>query len=134
MNDLDFTEEEIHRYARHITLPQVGGKGQKRLMQAKVLVIGAGGLGSPLLLYLAAAGVGTIGIIDDDKVELSNLQRQIIHKNSNIGINKTISAKEGILSINPNINVITFSERLNVSNAENIIKNLISITLKVLNK
>tara|TARA_B100000686_G_scaffold101382_1_gene108568 strand:- start:15476 stop:16282 length:807 start_codon:yes stop_codon:yes gene_type:complete len=123
MNDLDFTEEEIHRYARHITLPQVGGKGQKKLMQSKVLVIGAGGLGSPLLLYLAAAGVGTIGIIDNDKVELSNLQRQIIHKNSNIGINKTISAKESILSINPNIKVITYSERLNISNAENIIKN-----------
>ena len=123
MNDTDFTEEEIQRYARHITLPQVGGKGQKKIIQSKVLVIGAGGLGSPLLLYLAAAGVGTIGIIDDDKVELSNLQRQIIHKNENIGINKTISAKESILSINPNTKVITYDERLNVSNAEKIIKN-----------
>lgn len=123
MNNRDFTEEEIERYARHITLPQVGGNGQKKLMNSKVLVIGAGGLGSPLLLYLAAAGIGTIGIIDDDKVELSNLQRQIIHKNVNIGISKTISAKESILSINPNIKVTTYNERLNVSNAEKIIKN-----------
>ena len=121
MKDFDFTEEEIQRYARHITLPQVGGMGQKKLMQAKVLVVGAGGLGSPLLLYLAAAGVGTIGIIDDDKVELSNLQRQIIHKNKNLGKYKTISAKEGVLSINPNINVITYKERLNFLNAESII-------------
>ena len=85
MSDLEFTEDEIQRYARHITLPQVGGVGQRKLMNAKVLVIGAGGLGSPLLLYLAAAGLGTIGIIDDDKVELSNLQRQIIHKTNKIG-------------------------------------------------
>ena len=122
MNDLNFTEEEIQRYARHITLPQVGGTGQKKLMQAKVLIVGAGGLGSPLLLYLAAAGVGTIGIIDNDKVELSNLQRQIIHKNANIGISKTQSAKEQILAINPSIKVITYNERLDVSNAEKIIK------------
>ena len=86
MNDLGFTDEEIERYARHITLPKVGGIGQRKLINSKVLVIGAGGLGSPLLLYLAAAGVGTIGIIDDDKVELSNLQRQIIHTNDNINI------------------------------------------------
>ena len=84
MDNLGFTEEEIQRYARHITLPQVGGTGQRKLIDSKVLVIGAGGLGSPVLLYLAAAGVGTIGIIDDDKVELSNLQRQIIHTNNNI--------------------------------------------------
>lgn len=123
MNNIDFTEEEIQRYARHITLPQVGGVGQKKLMKAKVLIIGAGGLGSPLLLYLAAAGVGTIGIIDDDKVELSNLQRQIIHKNKNIGIDKTKSAKQSMLSINPHIKVITYKERLNLNNAEKIIKN-----------
>ena len=107
MTNLGFTEDEIQRYARHITLPQVGGIGQRKLINAKVLVIGAGGLGSPLLLYLAAAGVGTIGIIDDDKVELSNLQRQIIHKTNMIGTHKTDSAKETILSINPNIKVIT---------------------------
>ena len=121
MTNLEFTEDEIQRYARHITLPQVGGIGQRKLMNAKVLVIGAGGLGSPLLLYLAAAGIGTIGIIDDDKVELSNLQRQIIHKNSMIGTHKTDSAKETILSINPNIKVITYKKRLTFSNAEDIV-------------
>ena len=121
MSDLEFTEDEIQRYARHITLPQVGGIGQRKLMNAKVLVIGAGGLGSPLLLYLAAAGLGTIGIIDDDKVELSNLQRQIIHKTNKIGAHKTDSAKETILSINPNINIITYKERFSISNAEKII-------------
>ena len=121
MNDLGFTDEEIERYARHITLPQVGGIGQRKLINSKVLVIGAGGLGSPLLLYLAAAGVGTIGIIDDDKVELSNLQRQIIHTNDNINIHKTDSAKKAILAINPNINVITYKERFSVKNAEDIV-------------
>ena len=121
MNDLGFTEEEIQRYARHITLPQVGGTGQRKLIDSKVLVIGAGGLGSPVLLYLAAAGVGTIGIIDDDKVELSNLQRQIIHTNNNINNYKTDSAKEAILSINPNIKVITYKERFTFKNAENIV-------------
>ncbi len=78
--NLELTDEQIERYSRHILLPEVGGIGQKKLIQSKVLVVGAGGLGSIILLYLAAAGVGTIGIIDDDKVELSNLQRQIIHK------------------------------------------------------
>ena len=121
MDDLGFSEDEIQRYARHITLPQVGGLGQRKLMNAKVLVIGAGGLGSPLLLYLAAAGVGNIGIIDDDKVELSNLQRQIIHKTNKIGSHKTDSAKETILSINPNINIMTYKERFSIFNAENII-------------
>ena len=121
MNDLGFTEEEIQRYARHITLPQVGGTGQRKLIDSKVLVIGAGGLGSPVLLYLAAAGVGTIGIIDDDKVELSNLQRQIIHTNNNINKYKTDRAKEAILSINPNIKVITYKERFTFKNAENIV-------------
>ena len=121
MDNLKFTEDEIQRYARHITLPQVGGLGQRKLMNAKVLVIGAGGLGSPLLLYLAAAGVGNIGIIDDDKVELSNLQRQIIHKTNKIGSYKTDSAKETILSINPNINIMTYKERFSIFNAENII-------------
>ncbi len=122
MSDLDFTEEEIERYARHITLPQVGGVGQRKLLNAKVLIIGAGGLGSPLLLYLAAAGVGTIGIIDDDRVELSNLQRQIIHSNADINAYKTDSAKEAILAINPNINVITYKEKFSINNAESIVK------------
>jgi len=121
MSDLGFTDEEIQRYARHITLPQVGGIGQRKLINSKVLVIGAGGLGSPLLLYLAAAGVGTIGIIDDDKVELSNLQRQIIHTNKSINTYKTDSAKEAILSINPNTKVTTYKERFTYRNAEDIV-------------
>ena len=76
---MDFSEDQIRRYARHILLPEVGGVGQARLLESKVLVIGAGGLGSPLIMYLAAAGVGTIGVIDDDRVDLSNLQRQLLH-------------------------------------------------------
>ncbi len=86
--DLDFSEEEIRRYSRHILLPEVGGTGQARLKAARVLVIGAGGLGSPVALYLAAAGVGTIGIVDDDLVEISNLQRQIAHTTARIGAPK----------------------------------------------
>jgi molybdopterin/thiamine biosynthesis adenylyltransferase len=90
--DLDFTEDEIVRYSRHILLAEVGGLGQARLKAARVLVIGAGGLGSPLILYLAAAGVGTIGVIDDDAVELSNLQRQIAHATARLGMKKVDSA------------------------------------------
>ena len=90
--DLDFTEDEIGRYSRHILLAEVGGVGQARLREARVLVVGAGGLGSPALLYLAAAGVGTIGVIDDDRVELSNLQRQIAHTTDRLGQPKVRSA------------------------------------------
>jgi len=88
-----FTEEQIKRYARHIILPEVGGKGQEKLLNSKVLVIGAGGLGSPAILYLAAAGVGTIGIVDFDVVDLSNLQRQIIHNTERVGTPKVESAR-----------------------------------------
>ena len=91
---------DINRYARHISLPDVGIEGQKLINQSRVLVVGAGGLGSPVLLYLAAAGIGEIGIIDDDVVDLSNLQRQVIHSESHIGIAKVESAKERILSVN----------------------------------
>ena len=83
--DLDFSEDEIRRYSRHILLGEVGGIGQAKLKAAKVLVVGAGGLGSPLMLYLAAAGIGTIGVVDDDRVELSNLQRQVAHTTARIG-------------------------------------------------
>ena len=93
--------EELERYARHIVVPEVGGPGQAKLIKSKVLVIGAGGLGAPLLLYLAAAGVGTIGICDDDVVSLSNLQRQIIHTTAGVGDYKTASAKTTIGEINP---------------------------------
>jgi adenylyltransferase/sulfurtransferase len=113
---MDFNESQIERYARHIILPEVGGKGQAKLLQSKVLVIGAGGLGSPLLLYLAAAGVGTLGVIDDDAVSLSNLQRQIIHKTAQLGTPKTDSALGAIAEINPDVNVIPHTERLTVDN------------------
>ena len=99
--DLDFTEDDIRRYSRHILLRDVGGTGQARLRQAKVLVVGAGGLGSPLILYLAAAGVGTLGIVDDDTVDLSNLQRQIAHTTASIGTPKVVSAAAAARAINP---------------------------------
>ncbi len=89
---MDFTEDQIQRYARHIVLPEVGGIGQEKLLNARVLVIGAGGLGAPLLMYLAAAGVGTLGVVDDDSVDLSNLQRQVIHGTGDIGMAKVESA------------------------------------------
>ncbi len=116
------SDDQLERYARHIILKEVGGPGQQKLMSAKVLVIGAGGLGSPLLMYLAAAGVGTLGIIDDDEVTLSNLQRQIIHQTPSIGKTKTQSAEETLETINPEINVITHPLRLGTDNAEDIIK------------
>lgn len=114
---IDFSEEQIQRYARHILLPQVGGIGQERLLNAKVLVVGAGGLGSPVLMYLAAAGVGTLGIIDDDVVDLSNLQRQIVHTTDRIGIPKVDSAAEALRAINPDINLILHQERITPQNA-----------------
>jgi adenylyltransferase/sulfurtransferase len=92
----DFTEEQIHRYARHIILPEVGGEGQRKLLDARVLVVGAGGLGSAAALYLAAAGVGTIGLADHDEVELTNLQRQILHTTADVGRRKTDSGAETI--------------------------------------
>ena len=115
------TDDQIDRYARHLILKEVGGPGQQKLLKSKVLVIGAGGLGSPLLMYLAAAGVGTLGIIDDDAVDLSNLQRQIIHMSSSVGQDKVKSAKEMITDINPDINVVTYNARLTENNAESII-------------
>ena len=93
---MEFTDEQLQRYARHIVLREVGGIGQEKLLSGKVLVIGAGGLGAPLLLYLAAAGVGTLGVVDDDLVDLSNLQRQVIHTTQNIGISKTESAARAV--------------------------------------
>ena len=118
---LDFTENQIQRYARQIVLPEVGGLGQKKLLSAKVLVIGAGGLGAPLLIYLAAAGIGTLGVVDNDVVELSNLQRQIIHTTEAIGLPKVESARKTVQSINPDITFITHKERIKKSNVESII-------------
>jgi molybdopterin-synthase adenylyltransferase len=119
--DLDFTEDEIQRYSRHILLQEVGGLGQGRLKAARVLVIGAGGLGSPLMLYLAAAGIGTIGIVDDDRVELSNLQRQIAHTTDRIGVPKVESAALAGLAINPQLRVEAHAMRLDVGNALDLI-------------
>ncbi|MDJ0315420.1 molybdopterin-synthase adenylyltransferase MoeB [Arthrobacter sp. H35-D1] len=112
--------EELERYSRHALIPEIGLVGQRRLRNARVLVIGAGGLGSPALLYLAAAGVGTLGIIDDDSVELSNLQRQVIHGVADIGRTKLESAKDSILDINPGVNVVLHHVRLDSSNALNL--------------
>lgn len=111
------SEEQLIRYSRHILLPEMGGKGQRKLSEAKVLIVGAGGLGSPIALYLAAAGVGTIGIIDGDHVDLSNLQRQIIHHTENIGESKVHSAREKMIALNPDVTVLAYDERLNEENA-----------------
>ncbi|MBX9992585.1 HesA/MoeB/ThiF family protein [Phreatobacter oligotrophus] len=116
-----FTAEELERYARHIVLREVGGPGQQRLKAAKVLVIGAGGLGAPLLLYLAAAGVGTIGIVDDDAVALSNLQRQVIHRSEDVGILKTESAANAIRRLNPHVEVVSHVARLTPDNAPDLL-------------
>jgi adenylyltransferase/sulfurtransferase len=113
----ELSVEEIARYSRHLIIPDVGVPGQKRLKNAKVLVVGAGGLGSPALLYLAAAGVGTLGIIDFDVVDESNLQRQVIHGVSDLGKPKALSAKESITEINPYVNVILHEQRLDSDNA-----------------
>ncbi|MET1058352.1 MAG: adenylyltransferase/sulfurtransferase MoeZ [Nocardioides sp.] len=112
----ELTVDEVRRYSRHLIIPDVGMTGQKRLKNAKVLVIGAGGLGSPALLYLAAAGVGTLGIAEFDEVDESNLQRQIIHGQSDVGKSKAISAKESIAETNPLVNVVVHEERLDNDN------------------
>ena len=115
------TSEELERYARHIVLHEVGGQGQAALKAAKVLVIGAGGLGAPALMYLAAAGVGTLGVIDDDVVTLSNLQRQIIHTTADVGKAKTDSAAESVAALNPHVRFITHEMRLQAANALEIV-------------
>jgi molybdopterin-synthase adenylyltransferase len=117
----DMTEAQIRRYARHIVLPEIGGVGQAKLIAARVLVVGAGGLGAPALQYLAAAGVGTLGVIDDDTVDLSNLQRQVIHRTEDIGAAKTESAQRALHDINPEVKVQAHQERLTASNVEHIV-------------
>ena len=117
-----FTDEQLERYARHIVIKEVGQKGQQKLLDSKVLVIGAGGLGSPALMYLSASGVGNIGIVDSDCVDLSNLQRQIIHHDSDIGIPKVISAKNTINAMNPDIKVKTYYMKADESNIMDLIK------------
>jgi sulfur-carrier protein adenylyltransferase/sulfurtransferase len=110
------TAEQRDRYSRHLLIPEVGLEGQQKLLDARVLLLGAGGLGSPVALYLAAAGVGTIGIVDDDEVDLSNLQRQVIHTTDRIGVPKVESAEESIRAINPDVTVEKFKTRLNADN------------------
>ena len=117
MSDLpELTEAQIERYARHIVLPEIGGIGQAKLLAAKVLVVGAGGLGSPLVLYLAAAGIGTIGVVDDDTVSLSNLQRQVLHTTDRVGRPKVDSAVTAIRALDPAIRLVPHQTRLNAGN------------------
>ena len=118
---MDFSQEQLERYSRHIILADVGPQGQTKIMEAKVLIIGAGGLGAPAALYLAAAGVGTIGLADGDEVELSNLQRQVIHFTCDLGKAKVLSAKEKIAKINPEVKVVTYQERLFAHNISDVI-------------
>ncbi len=118
---MEFSDQQLERYARHIILPELGGRGQEKLLKSRVLVVGAGGLGSPLLLYLAAAGVGRIGIVDDDAVDLSNLQRQVIHATERIGDPKVESARDVLAGINPEIAVETHAVRLDAGNVMGLI-------------
>lgn len=117
-----FSNEQLERYARHIILKEIGVKGQKKLLAGKVLIIGAGGLGAPAAMYLAAAGVGTIGIVDADEVDLSNLQRQIIHLTADVGKPKVISAKETMEAMNPDVKVIAMQEFVSSENILDLIK------------
>ncbi|MDR1644315.1 MAG: HesA/MoeB/ThiF family protein [Tannerellaceae bacterium] len=119
---MDFREDQIERYSRHILLQDIGVEGQERISRAKVLVIGAGGLGAPVLLYLAAAGVGTLGVMDGDVVDLSNLQRQVIHFTPDVGKPKALSAKEKINRLNPDVHVVAYNEFFTAENALNIIR------------
>ncbi|WP_289025728.1 ThiF family adenylyltransferase [uncultured Cellulosimicrobium sp.] len=118
----ELSTPELERYARHLALPGVGTEGQRRLAAARVLVVGAGGLGSPALLYLAAAGVGTIGIVDDDAVDTSNLQRQVIHGGSDVGRRKVDSARESIADVNPHVHVVEHALRLDADNALDVLR------------
>jgi len=116
-----FTGDQRQRYSRHFLLPEIGEEGQRKLLEAKVLLLGAGGLGSPTALYLAAAGVGTLGIVDDDVVDLSNLQRQVIHSTDRVGVPKVDSAEQSIHALNPDVNVVKYQTRIDASNIMEII-------------
>src|SRR6187200_3551199 len=116
------TPEEILRYKRQLVLKEIGGEGQQKLKAARVLVVGAGGIGSPLILYLAAAGIGTIGVIDDDRVSLDNLQRQIAHDTAHVGAPKVESARDMIARLNPHVRVETHDTRIDAGNALEIIR------------
>lgn len=119
---MPLTEQQIERYSRHIILAEVGGAGQEKLLSSSVLIIGAGGIGSPAALYLAAAGVGTIGIVDGDKVDLSNLQRQVIHHTADVGAEKIKSARDKIAAINPDVKVRTYKQWAKADNIREIVR------------
>ena len=119
---MEFTDEQVDRYSRHIILKEVGGEGQQRLLDARVCVVGAGGLGCPVGYYLAAAGIGTLAMVDNDEVELSNLQRQIAHSTDTLGMNKAESAKRTFEGLNPDCKVVTIKERLNRDNVLDIFR------------
>ena len=123
MHDISFSDQELNRYSRHLSLSEFSLEGQRKLKAAKVLVVGAGGLGAPLLLYLAAAGVGTIGIVDNDIVEESNLQRQVLYGIDDLGKAKVDAASARLKNLNPHINIITYKEEITADNALNIIAN-----------
>jgi adenylyltransferase/sulfurtransferase len=119
--EMDLSDQQIERYARHLVLPEIGEEGQETLLRSRVLVIGAGGLGSPLLLYLAACGIGTLGVVDDDAVDLSNLQRQVIHDTGSIGRDKVESAKARIAAINPEVRVVPHHTRVKAATVAKLI-------------
>jgi adenylyltransferase/sulfurtransferase len=119
---MDFTEDQLQRYSRHIILPEVGGKGQAKITQAKVIIIGAGGLGCPVGYYLTAAGVGTIGLIDNDHVEMSNLQRQIAHNVHTIGMLKVESAQKAFTALNPDVKIVPLNIRISKNNIIDLIR------------
>jgi molybdopterin/thiamine biosynthesis adenylyltransferase/rhodanese-related sulfurtransferase len=116
----DLTKDQLERYSRHLLLPEVGEKGQEKLLKSRVLLLGAGGLGSPAALYLAAAGIGTLGIVDNDAVDASNLQRQVLHGTDRVGVSKVESARKTLENLNPDVKVVTFDERLNSTNVDRI--------------
>ena len=118
---MTLTDLNLERYSRSILLPEIGGKGQRKILNSKVLVIGAGGLGSPIIMYLAALGVGKITVIDNDKVELSNLQRQVIHNTENIGVPKSDSAAMFVKKLNPDTVITSLNYRINKKNADSLI-------------
>jgi adenylyltransferase/sulfurtransferase len=118
---LELSDRQLERYARHVILDEVGEEGQAKLIEARVLVVGAGGLGAPLLLYLGAAGIGTLGVVDNDTVDLSNLQRQVIHDETTLGLAKTASAKKRLATLNPEVKVVEHEERLNAENVERLL-------------
>jgi len=118
---LELSDRQLERYARHVILDEVGEEGQAKLIEARVLVVGAGGLGAPLLLYLAAAGVGTLGVVDNDTVDLSNLQRQVIHDETTLGLAKTTSAKARLAKLNPEVKVVEHEERMTAENIDQLI-------------